>query len=99
MNVLRRPHLVEEVLNDTMMVVWEKIDGFHGAGRLSTWIFGIGTVKLTSIRLISRPDELEFQCADDGKSRTPADRFRNKPALGMAAKLLQPNRKSTAHYV
>ncbi|MBU3078112.1 RNA polymerase sigma factor [Sphingomonas quercus] len=40
-NLVRRPHLVEEALNDTMMVVWHRLDGFNGASKLSTWIFAI----------------------------------------------------------
>jgi len=39
--LVRRPTLVEEVLNDTMMVVWNRPDSFHGASKLSTWIFSI----------------------------------------------------------
>jgi len=39
--VMRRPHLVEEVVNDTMLVVWRKADGFNHASRVSTWIFAI----------------------------------------------------------
>jgi len=42
MNLVRRPQLVEEVLNDTLMVVWERSDSFNGASKLSTWIFAIG---------------------------------------------------------
>ena len=37
----RRPTIVEEVLNDTMMVVWNRPDSFHGASKLSTWIYAI----------------------------------------------------------
>ena len=40
-NLIRRPTIVEEVLNDTMMVVWNKPDSFHGASKLSTWIYAI----------------------------------------------------------
>jgi RNA polymerase sigma-70 factor (ECF subfamily) len=39
--IVRRPQLVEEVLNDTMMVVWQRPDSFHGGSKLSTWIFAI----------------------------------------------------------
>lgn len=39
--LIRRPTLVEEVLNDTMMVLWTRPDSFHGASKLSTWIFSI----------------------------------------------------------
>ena len=37
----RHAELVEEVLDDTMMVVWQKPDAFDGRSKLSTWIFGI----------------------------------------------------------
>jgi RNA polymerase sigma-70 factor (ECF subfamily) len=37
----QRPELVEEALDDTMMVVWQRADSFDGRSKLSTWIFGI----------------------------------------------------------
>jgi RNA polymerase sigma factor (sigma-70 family) len=37
----RRPALVEEVLNDTMLVVWRKADSYNGRSKVSTWIFAI----------------------------------------------------------
>jgi RNA polymerase sigma-70 factor (ECF subfamily) len=37
----RRPHLVEELVNDTLLVVWRKAPGFEGKARVSTWIFAI----------------------------------------------------------
>jgi RNA polymerase sigma-70 factor (ECF subfamily) len=40
-NLVRRPELVEEVLDDTMMAVWNTAGNFRGASRVSTWIFGI----------------------------------------------------------
>tara|TARA_R110002096_G_scaffold189203_2_gene369617 strand:+ start:221 stop:832 length:612 start_codon:yes stop_codon:yes gene_type:complete len=33
--------LAEEVINDTMYVVWTRADTFGGRSRVSTWIFGI----------------------------------------------------------
>jgi RNA polymerase sigma-70 factor (ECF subfamily) len=36
-----RPHLTQEVLNDTMLVVWRKADTFNGTSQVSTWIFAI----------------------------------------------------------
>lgn len=41
LRLINRPHMVEEVLNDTLMVVWEKAENFTGASKLSTWIFAI----------------------------------------------------------
>jgi RNA polymerase sigma factor (sigma-70 family) len=40
-NLINRPELVEEVLDDTMMAVWNTAANFRGASRVSTWIFGI----------------------------------------------------------
>ena len=41
MRLLRRPHLVEELKTDILMIVWERAHTFTGASRPSTWIFGI----------------------------------------------------------
>jgi RNA polymerase sigma factor (sigma-70 family) len=37
----RNSSLVEEVINDTMMVVWNKANTFNGTSKVSTWIFSI----------------------------------------------------------
>jgi len=37
--------MVEEVLNDTMFVVWEKAGRFEGRSKVSTWIIGIAYLK------------------------------------------------------
>ena len=54
-NLVRRPQLVEEVLNDTLMVVWERSDSFNGASKLSTWIFAIAYRK--AMKAVRRQDE------------------------------------------
>jgi RNA polymerase sigma-70 factor (ECF subfamily) len=60
-NLLQRPQLVEEVLDDTMMVVWQTADRFRGSSKPSTWIFAIAYRKALKAR--SRwPDPLP----DDG---------------------------------
>src|SRR4051812_46317321 len=37
----RHEGLIEEVINDTFWVVWQKADQFRGDARVSTWIMGI----------------------------------------------------------
>jgi RNA polymerase sigma-70 factor (ECF subfamily) len=54
-NLVRRPQLVEEVLNDTLMVVWERADSFNGASKLSTWIFAIAYRK--AMKALRRQDD------------------------------------------
>jgi RNA polymerase sigma factor (sigma-70 family) len=55
LNLIRRPTLVEEVLNDTMMVVWDRADSFNGQSKLSTWIFAIAYRK--AMKGLRRQDE------------------------------------------
>lgn len=43
--LMRRPDMVEEVVNDTMFVVWEKAARFEGRSKVSTWITGIAYLK------------------------------------------------------
>lgn len=37
----RTPQLIDEILDDTMLVVWRKAPTFNGESRVSTWIFAI----------------------------------------------------------
>lgn len=53
--LIRRPALVEEVLDDTMMVIWNRPDSFHGASKLSTWLFAIAYRK--AMRGLRKQDE------------------------------------------
>lgn len=68
-HMLRQPDALEEVLNDTLLVVWQRADGFDGRSKLSTWIFGIAYRK--ALKALSRqdlpldPDEAD-EVADTG---------------------------------
>jgi RNA polymerase sigma-70 factor (ECF subfamily) len=55
LRLVRRPQLVEEALNDTMMVVWQRPDSFHGGSKLSTWIFAIAYRK--AMKALGRFDD------------------------------------------
>lgn len=39
--ITRRPHLVDEILDDVMLVVWQRAESFTETSRVSTWVFGI----------------------------------------------------------
>jgi RNA polymerase sigma factor (sigma-70 family) len=48
--LVQRSELVEEVLDDTMVVLWQHAADFRGASRLSTWVFGIAYRKALRTR-------------------------------------------------
>lgn len=55
LRILGSPGDVEETINDTMLVVWNKADEFAERSRVSTWIFGIAYKKaLKRLKLAKR---------------------------------------------
>ena len=70
-NVVQRPQVLEEVVDDTMMVVWETAGNFRGASKLSTWIFSIGYRKALKART-RWPDPVEEDPRDNRASDEPA---------------------------
>jgi RNA polymerase sigma-70 factor (ECF subfamily) len=65
----RRPQLVDEILNDTMLVVWRKAATFNQRSKVSTWIIGIALRR--SLKAIERFDEpIDF---DPDAATTPAE--------------------------
>ena len=65
--LMRRPTLVEEVLNDTLMVVWNRPDSFQGASKLSTWIFSIAYRK--AMKGLRKQDEAIEDAEADRRSQ------------------------------
>ena len=53
--VTRQPQAIEEVINDTMLVVWHKASTYSGVSKVSTWIFAIAYRK--GLKLLSRFDD------------------------------------------
>ena len=68
---IHRPHLVEEVLNDTLMVVWDQANAFKGDSKLSTWIFAIAYRKSMKA-LRNHQDPIEDKAADERASLDPS---------------------------
>jgi RNA polymerase sigma-70 factor, ECF subfamily len=54
----RVPHVIDEIVNDTMLIVWRKAGTFNGCSKVSTWILGIA----------SRRRLKALQRIDDGRS-------------------------------
>lgn len=51
----RNVQLIEEIVNDTMLVVWKRADSFNGTCKPSTWVFAIAY--RTACKAISGLDE------------------------------------------
>lgn len=69
--LVRRPEMVEEVMNDTLMVVWERPCSFNGESKLSTWIFAIAYRK--AMKALRRQDEpVEDPWAEERMSLDPS---------------------------
>ena len=53
--LMRNPADAEEIVNDTLWIVWTKAPEFRGASRVSTWIFGIAYRRsLKKLRAVMR---------------------------------------------
>ena len=83
--LLGSPELVEEVLNDTMMAVWRRPEGFSGRSRFSTWLFTIAYRK--ALRARSRFDapvddsQMEAQPSDEEGPEQALDRVQTQALL------------------
>ncbi|MGH8855394.1 MAG: RNA polymerase sigma factor [Telluria sp.] len=56
----RNVQLIEEIVNDTMLVIWQKADSFDGSCKPSTWIFAIAYRKARkAIRGLDEPVEAD----------------------------------------
>lgn len=97
-NLIHRPQLVQEVLNDTMLVVWERPDSFRGDSKLSTWIFGIAYRKaMKAVRRHDEPVEDEDADARSGSGDCPEDevgRHQSRAALQEAIAALSPDHRA-----
>ena len=67
---IRQYDVVQEIVNDTLFIVWQQADRFRGSSRVSTWIMGIAYRRaLRALRqAASRPVVQEI-----AEEATPAD--------------------------
>jgi len=78
-----RRTLVEEVLNDTMLVVWKRGDRYNGQSKVSTWIFAIAYRK--ALKALSRHhDPLPDAAEDDQAAADPAEHPEARMSLAQA---------------
>ena len=96
--MLRRPHLVEEVLNDTMLVVWRRPHGYNGKSKVSTWIMAIAYRR--ALKALSRVDDpvedrdADFRPSPDASPEQQLARGEVRSALRQAMGELSPQHRA-----
>jgi RNA polymerase sigma-70 factor (ECF subfamily) len=89
--VTRRPQLIEEILDDTMLVVWRKAATFNGQSQVSTWIFAIAYNKamkaLKRLQVPLDPSDGDAPCPADGPEAALIKRQANLHLQGLLGRL------------
>ncbi len=68
----RSAELIEEVVNDTMLVVWQKAASYDGSCKVSTWVFAIAYRKaLKGLKLSDEPMESDASDYVDEAGQQP----------------------------
>ena len=104
MRVTRDPGLAEEILNDTMWVVWRNAGSFREESQVSTWITGIAYRRalkgLASRRreamIVTRDlDGIEGTDADIDLSTSDMDEMETRDWIDVAMSQLSPEHRLT----
>ena len=96
----RRPELVEEILNDTMLVVSQSAHKFNRGSKVSTWIFAIAYRKgLKALRDLkepvdSDPDLEEMVGPDRSEPRQELMQLQLRRVLSAAVEALSANHRA-----
>lgn len=72
--ITKQPALVEDILDDTMMVVWRKAYTFNHTAKVSTWIFAIAYRQaLKALKRLGSWEETELDERMDASAPGPDD--------------------------
>ena len=80
----RKPVLIEEIINDTLLVVWQKAASFNHTSKVSTWVLAIAYRK--ALKALDALDEPVESDADDSPG-APAC----QPDIALSLQQLQYN--------
>jgi RNA polymerase sigma-70 factor (ECF subfamily) len=98
MRIASRQHIVEDVINETMMVVWQKADAFNGQSKLSTWIFAIAyRTAMKSLRRNGEPmedKEANERASEDASPEDEVAREHRRALLTSAMKALSADHRT-----
>jgi RNA polymerase sigma-70 factor (ECF subfamily) len=81
--ITARRELVEEIVNDTLLIVWQRAAQFRGGSRISTWVMGIAWRHgLKSFRREKRA--AAYPVAPETQAALEAQSFEDRDLLGQA---------------
>jgi len=70
--VTRKPQLVDEIVDDTMLVVWRRAPSYNLRSALSTWIFGIALrCALKALKTLDAPVDFDPDGCPEPSSAGP----------------------------
>lgn len=70
--MVRNGPLIEEIVNDTMLVVWQKAHTFDHSCKVSTWVFAIAYRQgLKAVNRLDEPVESDFELQAGDASQEP----------------------------
>lgn len=87
--ITHRPHVTEEILNDTMLVVWSKAGTFDGTCKVSTWIFAIAYRKsLKAMKGHRDAVEMPPEHRDDAITHGPEEEAMRRDGVALIGRAL-----------
>jgi len=96
-SIVRRAHLAEDVLQETMIVVWKRAKTFRGDAKVSTWILGIArNVAFNLLRREKRGDRLPDEKPAQGD---PAEQVEMAVRVERALETLPDHHREVMHLV
>ena len=93
--------LIEEIVNDTMLVVWQKAHRYNAASKVSTWVFAIAYrkackgIKMADDPVDSDPDQREADASYEPDHEL--DRLQLRRAVGDALAALPLEQRTVVH--
>lgn len=99
LRMTRQPEAVEELIQETLLVVWEKPQGFNHESKISTWVFGIAYHKTLKAMAKSarRNNDVDIEDLTEtigDPTANPANNWENEDWLNYALATLPPDQRA-----
>ncbi|MBU1049332.1 sigma-70 family RNA polymerase sigma factor [Candidatus Bipolaricaulota bacterium] len=99
LSILRKPHLAEEVLQETMMAVWKGARHFKGRSKALTWILGIARNQAHSLIRKEAKGQRLPETDSSAETRDPTRNLHVDLCVQEALETLSPMHREVMHLV